>query len=565
MPRLNETPPVPTPVQCHHLGELRNRHIRDWNRAGEGMLVVQQQSYRIARNGWLLTAHPLSQNADPYLKTIRKTLETLDRDVKKENRHCCRHGDPKVNLNGVARATTDGAPIRCERLAAHYLDDLLSGPLYRPNFGQLCTVERIQASVGTTAQRVQTALHRVCKLRMVETEDWGKEFARQFKKMDRRGEGVRGLSLLTFHHACAVGLKLKRRPGEERATYGVTFYDPNRTATHWRIKYDDLSDVEGISADRFLTPEELSLYCENGGNTTVMMAVNIERMQSLRGSPQAPGPIPRPLSGDVPAPSPTVLCHLISLDCVDGLQRIATALLALPEGERVRCLGHHGEIPPLFTLMRRGHPDTLMQFGRLLEGLCADARGELLMGRHADGRTALYIALIWPRHGMVRPYWNLVRTLPEEWHFPLMRAQNGAGTSVLHIACERGRVDVLKAMFEVMKDMPVPLRVNLLMAYSGEGECGLAAAAKAGHSEIIEAYSDILGSMPAQARREVLRPLARWARGEAGAPQIETKTLACLRGLLFDHAPGLLLTPSFVVKTLLGRMGVGGGTATANA
>ncbi|XQU70214.1 ShET2/EspL2 family type III secretion system effector toxin [Cupriavidus sp. H18C1] len=538
------------PVQCQDLKELRNRHVREWARTGGGVLVLGDRHHRITRQYGKLTVASSSPYLDPQQAAVEKTLRRLRRDVRKEVCHYCFHGNAYVRLNGAARSSIDEALITCGPLAGHWLASFLSPPEFKPDYETLRCPDAIRTNVGTVARAVHMAADAFCKIRIVEPDDWGKEFARQFRKMARHGEVVRGISLVLHTHVCAVGLKRKQAAGEDRVTYGIDFYDPNETATHRRIKYDELSDVESIVANRFLAPAALSWYSRDRGNAALMLSVGVVDMLSLRSASTLPRLSPRPLSGPLPDPSPAVLGFLIGSNCIEGMRRIAPALSALPDAQRIRCLGDHDKAPALYYAMQGGLPQTLTEYGALLEGLDDDTRAELLLARHPDGRTGLYAALALGRSALFRPYWELVKTLPDHWHYPLMRAANGKGGSALYEICETGQHDALEEMVYVMNDMPVQLRTQLLMAYSSEGDCGLAAAARAGHGRIIGLYWRALEKMPLRARYEVLRPVAASARCDPDAASLPTQAARSLRGALYELAPRLLLTPSFIVRAL---------------
>lgn len=550
MPQALDPALVSPAVPCQHLNGLRNRHVREWVRTGEGVLALGGRHYRIALQDGKLTVASPSPHPDPQAAAVEKTVRRLARDVRKEVCHYCLYGNAYVRLNGAVRSAIDEAVIRCGPLAGHWLASFLLPPMFKPDYETLRFPDAIRTNVGEVARAVHVAADAFCKIRIVEPDDWGKEFARQFRKMARRGEAVRGISLVLHTHVCAVGLKRKQAAGEDRVTYGIDFYDPNETATHRRIKYDDLSDVETIVAHRFLTPALLSWYGRDRGNAALMLNIGVADMLSLRSASTLPPLSPRPLSGPLPDPSPAVLGFLVDTNCIEGMRRIAPALLALPDAQRIRCLADHDKAPALFYAMQRGHPETLTEFGALLQGLDDDTRAELLLARHADGRTGLYTALVTHRSPLFKRYWELVKTLPEHWHYPLMRAANGEGGTALYEICKAGQEGELEDVLQTMDDMPVELRTQLLMAYSSEGESGLAAAARAGHTRIIGLYRQALAKMPSPARYEVLRPIASWARCDPGAPPLPRQAARSLRGTLYDLAPRLLLTPSFIVRAL---------------
>lgn len=550
MPQVIELAPVSPPIQCQRLSDLRNRHVREWARTGEGELVLGDRHYRIARQYGKLTVASSSPHPDLEAAAVEKTVRRLARDVRKEVCHYCFHGNDYVKLNGAARSAIDDALITCGPLAGQWLSSFLLPPLFKPDYETLRCPDAIRANVGKVARAVHVAANAFCKIRIVEPNDWGKEFARQFTKMARHGEAVRGISLVLHTHVCAVGLKRKQAAGEERVTYGIDFYDPNETATHRRIKYDDLADVETIVALSFLPPAVLSWYGRDRGNAALMLSIGVADMLSLRNAATLPPLSPRPLSGPPPDPSPAVLSFLVDSNCIEGMRRIAPALRALPDAQRIRCLADHHKAPALYYALQGGHPETLTEFGALLQGLDDDTRAELLLARHPDGRTGLYTALVTGRSPLFKRYWDLVKTLPEHWHYPLMRAANGQGGSALYDICKAGQDGALEDVLQAMNDMPVALRTQLLMAYSSEGECGLAAAAQAGHGRIIGLYFRALEKMPSQACYEVLRPVAASARCDPDAPRLPRKAARFLRGTLYDLAPRLLLTRSFIIRAL---------------
>ncbi|NSX04883.1 ShET2/EspL2 family type III secretion system effector toxin [Cupriavidus gilardii] len=551
MPQLFAPPIISLAVECRDLKDLRACHVGPWCGFGRGLLVLGDRHYQIAVQNGHLAVSSSSPDPDPQLPAIQETVHRLQRDVLKQICHQCRDGDAGVKLNGAVRAAIDEVPVTCGRLAGHWLASLLTPPRFKPDYETLRSPEGIRANVGMAARAVDVAVHRLCKIRIVNPEDWGKEFAREFRKMARRGETVRGISLLLHTHACAVGLKRKQAAGEKRVTYGISFYDPNQTATHCRIKYEKLSHVETIEALRFLTPASLAWYGRDRGDTAVMLSIGVDEMQSLRCGPTLPPLGPRPVSGDIPFPSPAVVCFLIGFDCIDGMRRIVEALQALPDAKRIRCLTDHYKAPALYFAMQSGDPQTLTEYGALLQGLDDDTRAELLLARHTNGTTGLYTALIRGRTTLFKRYWELVKTLPDYWHYPLMRAANARGGSALHEICKAGRADDLEDVFQVMNDMPVELRTQLLMAYSSEGECGLAAAAQAGHANVIARFHGSVARLPLQARYQVLRPVAPLARCDRGAPPIPRSAAEKLRGMLYELAPRLLLTPAFIVRALI--------------
>ena len=157
-----------------------------------------------------------------------------------------------VQLNGAAEFHTTKERILCRHLATRWL-------LHRPvlengkiDYATFSSKENLQEVFKEENQLAFEYYKNNCtNAHLVENGKWGTFLAGQFREMQSTDGGAKPKRILigSESHAMACELTIKKN-GEGSPTYAVNFYDPNATASHRRVRTQDLAEIQCLTMRR---------------------------------------------------------------------------------------------------------------------------------------------------------------------------------------------------------------------------------------------------------------------------------------------------------------------------
>ena len=155
------------------------------------------------------------------------------------------------NLNSEVNFKSTQKPVLCRHLAIYWLTNR---PLPDGKFDYRAfnSKENLEKSFSDQNYETFNYYTRNCKeSHLVENDDWGKFLTKEFVKLQQpdSASATKRILLLTNTHAMACELKLKDVAGSNPA-YVLNFYDPNCTATHRRLRTQDLAGIESVTMEK---------------------------------------------------------------------------------------------------------------------------------------------------------------------------------------------------------------------------------------------------------------------------------------------------------------------------
>lgn len=541
-PRARQAHPVYLSGQT--VSELGMRELARLRDAREGYLRVDGYWFEVQWIGDGMRLATYGDNAAARATEVSQALHARYRELGPIRPRFVAYGSEYIRLNGRAPFAHDGAKrIVCRHLAVHWIGMFLEDRAHEPQYIQLRTEEDITRHVDASVEGVSVALLRLCKLQAVQGGDWGVRLAKLFRKLEGRGEDAIAVYVGSTTHAMALGLKTHQRG--DRRVYQVAFYDPERTATHLTATFPNLDAVSLLHARYFLAQPsdgDDDAYARiRHPDVMTMTDIGEADLRMLRERHADAPPRPRKLSGTVPPPGAELLWYLLHYNCVDAIHRLVPSFREAAVHQRYAWLANTGSVPPFHFALVRGHPDTVRAFGALVADLPLPMRASLLQACHPDGTPAFGAALAGGRADMIGPFWDLTRSLlPQDWHYPLMRAASADGTSALYRIFAQDGTALLTAYARETLDMP-PMQLAVLMnARSANDEPGLVAAVRLHRARTLAAFAEVLSRLAPQACTALLAPAWRAARALRRGSEGATATRDALRRLVQDYAPGLI-------------------------
>lgn len=542
----SRVPVSPVTIEIGSPEALRNRHVRQLCAAASGYLRCGEDVFEIGWSGATPVVRSATSNRARLL-AFTMVLNQLRRDVQRERIHWGKGGDPHVRLNGkVLFAGSATKRIGCLPLSLFWMglfaDALPGSPRYDALRGEGAL--RANVSINFQYEWPVNVLQRG-HLRLVMMEDWGKHFAERFLELQRRGDSATTLLVLTTDHAMAVGLRAHR--GVARTLYVISFYEPGHTAAHVEACFDDLADVERLQARDFTRtacdywPRKSEGEAFDTVDSMLMVEVTLEVLRELRALDRMLPVAPRQLYGALPPPTADALWYLLRYGCDDAARKLAGALRALPEGERMRRLTCHRATQPFYDIMSLGLPSTVAVFGELMADLPLERRIQLLRSESRSGTTAFGCAIQLGRQSVFAPFARLLQALvPPDQHYPLLAARTPDGTSSLYLALKMGRCRVPSALADALSSFPPMRLASLLCARSADNETGLEAAVRNDDLVTIIEFQHALRNLPDAARAYLLRPAWKLAQRLASQDLRWEAAREALRVQITKLAPALL-------------------------
>lgn len=217
--------------------------LKDWHRSG----AFQRAMVRV------------SPEIKSYLKAFSYTSVKPGRNA-------------QINLNGRVRSQHDRPPAVCLDLAVFWLLDrkpLESGKIC---YAEMATKRNLQLALSKRPSIAISDRLAFWDRHLIENTSLGIFIAAQFRKLDKgdpASEAVTGFMITSDCHSMACRLKIKAAE-DGTQQYVIHFYDPNVTATHRRMRSDDLSRIEAISMTELINdPARTASYYRDQSLSTV--------------------------------------------------------------------------------------------------------------------------------------------------------------------------------------------------------------------------------------------------------------------------------------------------------
>lgn len=531
----------------------------------------------------LLYAHGAQKMADEGYRVPRRTFSDLFPQVPaapltKEVPYFSSKR-PLTNLNGQIAFEKGMEPINtsvdklwCRHLALAYclasddndgkfdFDKLsISGPLHYDNFVDKAWRDKYLhpgnyffrgAGLGPDARRS-----------VVDCDRFGTSLANAFKKLEATGQTHASavVNAVDFGetaakeytgHAMAMTIKVKTDPDKGTPVYVVTFYDPNRTVTHRRLRLTDLQSVEGLKFSDFVIPGTSYANAAAVALISKTMPEGFEGKSAAAEKGAVKARIGLALYENVPEmldivaaqlsePGLAQLDHGKLADTLEAKEASGKSMLSeslrLGNTEAVRAYGRlldKSGLPPhmhaklLDTTAAPGIPtfnsmmhapyynswDTIETFAEIVAdaNLPAQAKVDILEAKDSEGTPALLAATKSGNAGAAGLLMKTIlhSTLPVDMKLRLLAAKDAQGTPALAHAMERGDAYTVMRFVKQIghSDLPDAVKVELIAAQSADGATGLAPAAQAGHSDLLDLYQDLIRqtSLPEAMKAELM-------------------------------------------------------------
>lgn len=434
----------------------------------------------------------------------------------------------------------------------------VSGPLHYDNFVDKAWRDKYLqprnylhgAGLGPDAARA-----------VVDSDRFGASLANAFKKLESTGQSHASavLNVADYSetaaqsytgHAMAMTIKVKADPDKGTPVYVVTFYDPNHTLTHKRVRVTDLHSLERLTFRDFVDP---GVSYANAAAVAVMsktMPAGFEGKSVTAEEGVVKARIGLALRENVPEAldlvaaqlSETGLAHIdheklagmLEAREASGTSMLSEAL-TLGNSEAVRAYGRlldKAGLPPhmhaklLGAMAKPGMPvfnsmmqvphynswDTIETFAEVVAeaNLPAQVKADLLEAKDPEGAPALLGAT---KSGNAAAAGLLMKTilhstLPVAIKSQLLAAKDAQGTPALAHAMERGDAYTVMRFVKQIghSNLPDAVKVELIAARSADGTTALARAERAGHSDLLNLYEDLIHqtSLPEAMKTELM-------------------------------------------------------------
>jgi hypothetical protein len=514
------------PFQDSNNGELQNRHIDEVQSTPRISLHWQGKLYQVESRPDTFAVSCETATARERAGLVR-ALCSRQREALKRKPYWPARRSTEIRLNCKADfPEKKDSKIECRHLVTQWIGMFLLSGNNKPDYAQLGTIEAIQKHVPRNAEQIHIASPRQGGPYVVSRADWGAQVAMQFESMLARKETASALETRTSGHAMAVGLKIKKVQG--RCIYVVLFYDPNRTATHRRARFDDIADVEGLDPGTF-DP----VWGDIKEDALLMSPLTASDYKSLLKLTDMPIRAPSKLAGKLPALGSAAIRHLLDEGCIEALKELTPAFQRLPIAERYAALYTFPTPSSLYRVMLTGTAAMLAPFRELTEGMPDAARARVLLGLADTHMPGLQAAMLRGRIEMFQPYWLMVRDcLPAQWHVPLMRAAGTDGSDTLFFVCANGRAGVLEAYLLAIEDIGSSALALLLRARACNGRYGVVKAVVNGHTDLVRTFAGALCRLEPDDRAALLADVRAQFRDRLVAPLLSSpRALAALREL----------------------------------
>ncbi len=213
-----------------------------------GMLALNDTKNLDAWHKKGLLQHSLQTVGRPGLKAL---LKEFPYSSPKRGRSSWR------SINGAVTFHDSRQKIMCRHLAVYWL-------LHRPrlengkiDYATFSSKKRLkEAFKAENEHAFEYYLDNCTNSHVVENAHWGAFLATQFREMQQAacGDEPRRILICSYNHVIACELKIKQGADGE-PLFRLNFYDPNRTASHRRVRTQDLASIESLSMAKLINDE----------------------------------------------------------------------------------------------------------------------------------------------------------------------------------------------------------------------------------------------------------------------------------------------------------------------
>ncbi len=430
----------------------------------------------------------------------------------------------RVALNGQVTFRDSAEPIMCRHLAIDHARRMWEhrrlppppggGARPRLDYKALSATEPLQAVMPTDLEaRFDDFTRRSRENHLVAVPRWD-DFLRSQLSAIKPGQD-RQFLVLSYNHVMHLELQVKPRPGDARDTdWVVTFYDPNRTATHRRVVLDPSPDRPCTLVSLLPTEQRLADYFGSDptqGVALLMRAADdtFDSHNPVSGEAQA-RPLRTDCAGDLCSAQELFLRLMFGLHAgliprlhtTLGDSRISSSdLLALLQAK------DEDGTPALFMALQQGHEEAAhVVLGAALQAAAAGRIAPpglrtLLQAQDKDGNPALFMALQNGHAPAAKVLLDAALQAADRGYIDshvlldLLVPESEDGTPALCVALQNGHADTAKALLRAALQAADEGHIDdqsllvLLQAKAGDGPA-LFMALQNGHAPAAQVLLD---------------------------------------------------------------------------
>lgn len=360
-----------------------------------------------------------------------------------------------LRLNGTVTREDTRQKIVCRHLATYWL-------LHRPllengkiDYASLSSKKSLKkAFEGENEYAHEYYMGNCTNSHLVRNDKWGNFLAMQFREMAHANHHAEPKRILicSDNHGMACELKIKEDVNGS-PTYAVDFYDPNATASHRRVRTQDLEAIESLSMGKLInhrpttnlyyknqslsmafiiaeqTPRAVSAdsHFKTGKCTTAKTGINTIETIANRQLSSRPviHSLPPPTSGrvekkaqDASPVDGNYVYQVVSHGFVGEFPHVFAEIAKMPDtSEQVEVLSKPSSrgVPPLVAVMALGYENTVSAYtsGVLaLTTLSGDQKTKIFLKtmpiKRLKKMTGLQSALIFDNESVVGTFTRLV-------------------------------------------------------------------------------------------------------------------------------------------------------------
>ena len=394
----------------------------------------------------------------------------------------------RVALNGAVTFRGSEELIECRHLAMHWLVDRPVGKDGKRDYKRLSSPKTMQAALKKQTDATFTSFRHHCKeAHLVDIDMFGGLLASQFTELAKAGPGAppRRMLILSDSHAMACELKFKQDQSGH-PVYAVSFYDPNLTATHRRVRLGDLKSVEALSMHDLINDPRLVAEYYGGQSLAMVMVVPDEgaaigsssstprlaseatgKRQLTSGPERLEHAVGAGTEGANVAPLPDIsanhLFQLLDNNFIGDLPQAFKQIDAMPDVEQqvaVLAAVNSQGVPALAKLFVGGDDNTqaVSMFATAVlssEVLSSSQKTELLMARLPEpvATRGFLVALVYGQTEVVTAFMHLVLNSPAlspEEKCSLLEARATGDLDFLNGTIDRGHGNTVIAYQEAL-------------------------------------------------------------------------------------------------------------------
>jgi hypothetical protein len=218
---------------------------------------------------------------EPGVKSMLKEFSYLSnkpgRDVRKNNNF-------KVDFAGTQEK------IVCRHLATYWLMDRPVTANGKIDYSILRDKMKLKDAFDPEDASAYNYYTRSSPINLVENNRFGNFLKSQFQEMAFTDSASKPKRILVSTGVHAMACELKMKEGDDgHPVYTVNFYDPNTTASHRRVRTQDLARIESVTMAQLINdPQRMNEYYPEGKSLSHALVIPEE----------LPRPTPEQLSAD---------------------------------------------------------------------------------------------------------------------------------------------------------------------------------------------------------------------------------------------------------------------------